>query len=492
VPRTGMAAEPTTTPRRVHPTLPPWIRRPVVGSAVTLPGPAGAIIALGGCVAVSLWVVLAAAERRSFLSPPARREFVPWLVGPLGHRLPSLTPSTVTLRTELDVALGLLGTCWLVATWLAPRVRLEWIAAALVLCSVVFFLGPPLSLTDLFNYLHYGRMGATYGRNPYLDLPLSVPQDPAFRFSNWHHLPSPYGPFFTLVAYALAPLPLPAAYWTWKAIAALAWLGCVALVWWLAVRLDRSPQRALVFAGLNPLVLVYGLGGEHNDALMLLCAVGAVALVVRGRGLAGPGWDIGAGAAIVAGVAFKASLLPLVPLIVLGARRRPAALAGALLTAAGVADIVHGVFAGTLPATGLQDRLVTPLSAPNLAGLLAGAGGATARVISVAHVVLAMVVVAACAAVAHRRERLVGACAVVMLATVLTLAWTVPWYVWWVLPFAALCRGRTVKVATVAVTAGLALGAVPQMTQLIHSFGYYPTRTPVGRADHLEFERLLH
>jgi hypothetical protein len=80
----------------------------------------------------------------------------------------------------------------------------------------------------------------------------------------------------------------------------------------------------------------------------------------------------------------------------------------------------------------------------------------------------------------------------VILATVLTLAWTVPWYVWWVLPFAALSRGRTVKAATVVVTAGLALGAVPQMPQLIHAVGYYPTRTAVGRADHLEFERLLH
>jgi hypothetical protein len=415
-----------------------------------------------------------------------------WLVGPLGHRLPSLTPSTVTLRTELDVALGLLAICWLLATWLAPRVRVEWVAAALVLCSVVFFLGPPLSLTDLFNYLHYGRMGATYGRNPYVALPLSAAHDPAYRFSNWHHLPSPYGPLFTLVAYALAPLPLHAAYWTWKAIAALAWLACLAIVWWLANRLGRSPQRALAFCGLNPLVLVYGLGGQHNDALMLLCALGAVALVVRGRGFAGPASDIGAGAAIVAGVAFKASLLPLAPLIVLGARRRPAALAGAVLTAAAVADVVHGVFGGKLPATGLQDRLVTPLSAPNLVGLLAGAGGATQGVISVGHVVLAVVVVAACVAVALRRERLVGACAVVMLATVLTLAWTVPWYVWWVLPFAAVCRGRAVKVAVVAVTVGLALGAVPQSTQLIHAFGYYPTRTPVGRANHLEFERLLH
>src|ERR671933_668994 len=174
-----MAAEPTSTTTRV-PILPSWIRHPLAGS-----------------VAVSAWVVLAAAERRSFLSPPARRDFAPWLVGPLEHRLPSLTPSTVTLRSELVVALGLLALCWLAATALAPRVRIEWIAATLVLVHVVFFLGPPLSLTDLFNYLHYGRMGATYGHNPYAAPPVSVPHDAAYRLTNWHHLPSPYGPFFT-------------------------------------------------------------------------------------------------------------------------------------------------------------------------------------------------------------------------------------------------------------------------------------------------------
>jgi alpha-1,6-mannosyltransferase len=462
-----------------------------VGSAVS-PAPVACIVALAGSFAASLWVVLAAAERRSFLSPPARRDFAPWLVGPLGHLLPGLTPDTITLRTELDVALGLLAICWLLAYALAPRVRVEWIVAALVLVQLVFVLGPPLSLTDLFNYLHYGRLGATYHHNPYADLPLTVPQDPAYRFSNWHHLPSPYGPFFTLVSYALAPLPLHTAYWTWKVIAAGASLGCLALVWWLAVRLGRPPQRALVFAGLNPLVLVYGLGGEHNDALMLLCALGAVALVVRGRSLAAPAWDVGAGAAIVAGAAFKLSLLGLVPLVVLGARRRPAAAVGAVSMGLVAWDVVHGVFGGRLPATGLQDRLVTPLSAPNLAGVAAGLGGATAGVRSVGHVVLVLVVAAACVAVALRRDRLIPAAGVVMLATVLTLAWTVPWYVWWVLPFAALARGRSLRVVTVALTVALALGAIPQSTQLIHAFGYYPTRNPVGRADHLQFERLLH
>jgi len=485
-----MAAELTTT-HRPGAILPSRIRPPVVGSALPAVAACAAVAALAGSVAVSLWVVLAAAQRRSFLSPPARRAFAPWLVGPLGHRLPSLTPSTVTLRTELVVALGLLFACWLLAAALAPRVRIEWVVATVILVHVVFALGPPLSLTDVFNYLHYGRLGATYGRNPYVDLPLSVPHDPAYRFSNWHHLPSPYGPFFTLVTYALARLPLAAAFWTWKALVALSSLACLGVVWWLARALGRSPQRALIFAGLNPLVLVYGLGGEHNDALMLLCALLAVAFVVRGRRLGGPWWDVGAGAAVVAGVAFKASLVGLVPVIVLGARRRPAAFGGAVAMGAVAAAVVRVVFGGRLPATGLQAGLVTPLSPPNLAGLAAGAGGASPMVRSTAHLLLAVVVVVASAAVAQRRERVVGAAAAVMLATVLSLAWTVPWYVWWILPFAALSRLRSLKAATALVTVGLALGAVPQMPRLIHAFGYYPTRTPVGRAAHARFERLL-
>jgi hypothetical protein len=80
----------------------------------------------------------------------------------------------------------------------------------------------------------------------------------------------------------------------------------------------------------------------------------------------------------------------------------------------------------------------------------------------------------------------------VMLATVLALAWTVPWYVWWLLPFAALTRAVTARAAAVALSVFLALGAIPQSTQLIHAFGYYPTRTPVGHAAHAQFERLLH
>jgi hypothetical protein len=93
--------------------------------------------------------------------------------------------------------------------------------------------------------------------------------------------------------------------------------------------------------------------------------------------------------------------------------------------------------------------------------------------------------------VLHRRARLPGAAGLVMLAGVLTLGWTMPWYVWWILPFAALARTRALAGACVVLTAWLALGAIPQMPRLIHDAHFYPTRSAVGRANHDRTERYL-
>ena len=97
----------------------------------------------------------------------------------------------------------------------------------------------------------------------------------------------------------------------------------------------------------------------------------------------------------------------------------------------------------------------------------------------------------ATAVVTWRRSWLPGAAGFVMLAAVLTLGWTMPWYVWWVLPFAALARTRALAGACIVLTAWLALGAIPQMPKVIHHFGYFPTRTAAGLANHLYTQRYL-
>jgi hypothetical protein len=462
-------------------------------AALTLTARAAGGLALLGTVGVSLWIALAAAERPSQLSDTSvLSRAAPWLVGPLAHRLPGLTTDHARLRDDLLVALTALLACWLVAVASAPRLPMSWVVAAAWLTGLIFFLSPPFAMTDLFNYLHYGQMGAAHGANPYAVLPASVPSVPGYGLSNWHHMLSPYGPLFTLLTYALAPLPLHTAYWTWKAIVLASSFGVLAIVWWAAARVGRSPQAAVALVAFNPLVLVYGLGGEHNDALMLLCVVGAVALVIGAAGSRRPAeLSAAAGASAVAGAALKLSAGVLAPLVVVSARPRRAALLGAVAAAVAGALVVVTVFGGHLPATAAQERLATPLSLPQVFGWLLGQGGSTAVVRSVSHVVLAVAVAGAIVAVWGHPSRLAGACGFVMLATVLSLSWTMPWYVWWILPFAALARTRWLTAACVLLTVWLAFGASPQMPQIIHGAGYYPTRTAAGKANHAYMEYLL-
>ena len=74
-----------------------------------------------------------------------------------------------------------------------------------------------------------------------------------------------------------------ASFWTLKVLLALASLATIALVWRCARLLGRDPVAAVAFVGLNPIVLVWGLGGDHNDFLMLLCIVLGFYLLLLGR-----------------------------------------------------------------------------------------------------------------------------------------------------------------------------------------------------------------
>jgi hypothetical protein len=448
-------------------------------------------LAAGAIVGLSTALVLAAAERPSLLSGPARHGFPAWMVGPLAHHASALPASDTALEADLVRVLALLGIAWLVAWLCAARIPAPVLWGAVVASQVVLLLGPPLSLTDIFNYLHYGRMGPRYGLNPYTSLPLAAPHDAAYPYSNWHHLPSPYGPLFTLIAEALSPLSLPVAYWTLKALLLAASLGTLALVASTARRLGLPAKAAVALVAFNPLVLVYGIGGAHGEPLLLLPMVGAIALVVAGRDSEHWRCDAAAGACIVLATGIKPSAILLVPLVVLGARRRLPALAGAAVAGAATLAIVVLAFGGHLPATSIQDRLVTPLSVANVVAALAGHGGLTAHDRTIAHGLLALVAVGAAIVVARRRAALPGAAALVMLAGVLTLGWTMPWYVWWILPLAALARTRAVAAACVVLTACLALGAIPQMPHLIHSVHFYPTRSVAGRVNHDLTERYL-
>ncbi len=242
-------------------------------------------LALLVIVACSVLIVLMAADRPSILSPTTHASFFPaWMAGPLGGLWPGLTRNSSTLKYLFSGAIVLMYAAYLVGLAYLPRLRARWTIAGIVAVHAIFFLAPPLALTDVFNYINYGRMEVVHHLNPYTSIPILEPHsDPSYVLSNWHQLLSPYGPLFTILTFAVVPIGVAASFWVIKGVLAVASLATIFLVWKCAELLGRDPVAAIVLVGLNPIVLVWGLGGDHNDFLMVFLIVLGFYLMLRAR-----------------------------------------------------------------------------------------------------------------------------------------------------------------------------------------------------------------
>ncbi|MGI8597110.1 MAG: glycosyltransferase 87 family protein [Thermoleophilaceae bacterium] len=394
-------------------------------------------LALAVAVLAGLAAAAGAAAGTRYLSgsPTA---FPAWVAGPLAKLgAPALAPEAfVALLATMSVGY---------AVTLAAHRRLSLPVAlwAVGAAHLAWALAPPIVTPDVFSYIAYARLGITHGLSPYVNPPAAIPGDPVLAFVSFRDLRDPYGPLFTLATYPLAPLGLPAALWTLKGATAAASLGCVALVARAARARGRSPVLAALFVGLNPLLLVYGVGGAHNDSITML-------LVLVGVLLAGAGRQVGAAGAVVAAAAVKVTGGLVLPFLFVGASGRPGArrraMAGALgagavvlmvwVTAFG-ADALVG-FARTL---GAQGRMVSELSLPYLAGWLIGEGGAgpSARL---GGAVLFLAAAGWLLVRVARGHDWVDAAGWGTIALLLSTAWLMPYYVVWLLPLAALGSRR--------------------------------------------------
>ena len=413
-----------------------------------------AAAALAGLVLCGALLCMHAAAGESGFIPASWHGLPGWMAGPL----PAVGgPLYSSLYADLLVAMC---GCYAVVVGLARHVEARTAVAAIVVLHVLFLLAPPLLSADLFGYIDYARIGAVHGLDPYAHGPASAPHDEVFAFVRWRgELPSPYGPLFTLGSYALAPLSVAASFWVLKAVAALASLAIVSLVWDAARRLRIAPVPAAMLFGLNPLVLVWAVGGGHNDLLVVLAVTGGVWLAVAGRQRL-------AGAALAAAAAVKVSATVALPFLVAGARgRRREPVTGALVAGAAALAVTLAVFGtgagGMLRAQVDQQNLEATASVPNQVGRLLGLGWITDGIRGVG---LALFVAALAAfLVSTWRGRLdwIAATGWATLALLVTSAWLMPWYVTWVLPLAALGRDRRLLAAALALCAYLVVMRTP-------------------------------
>jgi hypothetical protein len=421
------------------------------------------VLGLAGLLAFGLLITVSAANTDPLL-PESVRPIPAALAGAFGTLGPDLhVGGAIAVLSLMFLSYALVVRA---AEQLSARMVLTCIAAlhALVL------LAPPLLSTDIFSYQAYARMGSQYGVNPYLYGPHAIALDSVFPYvgAKWSYIPSAYGPIFTVLGYLLAPLSIAASVLAYKSIAAIASLATVAVVWNLARLRGVNPVRATALVGLNPLLVLYGVGGGHNDLLMLLALVGGVYVLLLGRErLSGGLLVLAAGIKLTAGLLLPFALAAEGRLR--GHNRRWNFATGA---AAGVALV--GALGFSTFGTGGEHLLATVRKSQNEGDWHSIPGFISTRLGlgNVGHVtgyVLAISFVGVCAWLLRRVWQgtidWIAAAGWATIALLVTASSLLPWYVAWVLPLAALGRDRRLFNAAIALT-----GAV----QLIQMLGYIP------------------
>lgn len=364
---------------------------------------------------------------------------------------------------QMSVFVVYVGIALLVWSWVrlgrcarAGSVDRRGVLFAVGAWTLPLLIAPPLFSRDLFTYLAQGDL-ALHGLNPYhygvsvLDDRLSANVDPT-----WQNTPTPYGPLFLLVAKSVVLITGQSTVVGVIAMRATLCVGMVLLCWALprlAQRLGGSPPVALWLGAANPLVLLYLVGGGHNDLLMVgLLAAGTV-LVLDGRHRRGF-------LLVTLAFAVKATAGVLLPFLVLvwasrlagpwGRRLGRAALSGIAVVVPTffACTLLAGVDLGWLPALSTSNLVIDWLSLPTGAGQLVFIVGGLFGPLSLDSVLdvtrpigwlILVVLVARQWWLARDQDStmVIRRASLALLAVILCSPATLPWYFSWALVMAA-------------------------------------------------------
>ncbi len=333
-----------------------------------------------------------------------------------------------------------------------PGVRPRDVVAVAALWALPLALGPALFSQDMFSYLAQGSLLA-HGRNPYRTAPIVLAHLHeqgllAAVSSRWRQTTAPYGPFFVALAGLAAELAggrltLGIELVRLPELVGIALL--VAFVPRLARRLGADPVRAVWLAVASPLTLLYLVAGGHNDALMAGLLVAGVTFALEDRPLAG---------VALCALAATVKLPGLAGIVVIAIcwlraapARRPLLLAATCATVmlvwvaiGALTGVGFSWLSGGLFSTSATARLaITPATAIAVtihelghgvhAGVESAAAGLESAAVKVAMALVALFAVALCVRV--RRDGLVRALGLMLVAAAVggPAAW--PWYLIW-------------------------------------------------------------
>ena len=357
---------------------------------------------------------------------------------------------------EVVAAIVLMFAGYLFAVNYVELVSTRTVILAVVALNLIVLLGPPLFSTDVFSYQIYGRMLAIYHTNPYTHGATAVRLDPLYPYigAAWINTPSVYGPLFTFISAAFASASIAASELAFKLIAAAACAGTLYLIWQSARRRGLNPARGIALFGLSPLVTVFGVGGGHNDLLMvLLTAWGVYAVLTRHERASGALMTAATAIKLTAGVVLPFALLSEVGLD--AGRRRRAFVAGTAAMTLVIGGTSFAVFGTGILHMSHTLRVVQDAghwqSMPGFMFALVGIS-VTDAVRTAFIVGLAIALLWLLRRVWQGRMDWIDGAAWATFALLAT-AWSMlPWYFCWMLPLVALSTGRRLWRVTMFMT----------------------------------------
>jgi hypothetical protein len=284
------------------------------------------------CACASLWLYRATVRlvpRLTSAEPTGAGEVFPW-VKPLTHAtLDSIQHKTHGIAYTFQFAACYLAlfALYAVIVRLTRGAPARWFMPVAAMASATFMAvllySPAMLSSDVYAYAHYGRLLAVKGidaHGPAAVAAADTDKDDPFSLDGYYDfVASVYGPFWTVISAGLVLIGRGHVGLTvllFRGLEAASALGCGGFIWLILHRL--APERAALGAVLflwNPLVITESAMGGHNDTCMMLFALLAIWLHLRG-------WKAGAVVALTLSALVKVITAPLVPLYMLMIWRR--------------------------------------------------------------------------------------------------------------------------------------------------------------------------
>jgi len=252
----------------------------------------GCIVAVGvAAVSFNLLYLFVPADR----SPPFG--FAPDIAAAYGRTIP-LPALAFRPKTFSAISLALQAAMW--AAFFAAivvvrklgdgaaeqRTALRRIAIGAAVVSLALILTPPSLSKDLYHYALFGTMILTRGLNPYVTTGDVLAGEPVWQLSDYHTIPTHYGPVFTGLSVLAVAVGRGGPIGTALGFKILA-TASAALAAWSVVALARRDGRSgalpLAVVALNPLILIETAGSGHNEMVMLSLALAGLVVARDGR-----------------------------------------------------------------------------------------------------------------------------------------------------------------------------------------------------------------